>query len=99
MRETELRSVLLVKAIEETPGAELLIPDADRKAAAREARRDAGESDAELKAGDALPGRAQRMLAARARVLAAPVVTRHPFVESVLDAASGPTWLAWALSC
>ncbi|HYI86045.1 MAG TPA: DUF2868 domain-containing protein [Burkholderiales bacterium] len=99
MREGKLRPVLLVKAIEETDGTELLIPDADRKAATREARRDAGDEAAadELNDASALPGRAQRMLAARAEVLLAPVVSRHPFVETVSNLASGPRGLGWAL--
>ena len=46
MREDELRSILLVKAIEETDGAGTLLPPADRVAAAREARRAAGEAPA-----------------------------------------------------
>jgi hypothetical protein len=99
MREAALRSVLIVKAIEETEGTEFLIPEADRKAAAREARRDAGASASadESTENAALPRRAQRMLAARADVLLAPVIGRHPFIESVSKLASGPTSIGWAL--
>ncbi len=99
MREGTLRSVLLVKAIEETGGTELLITDADRKAATREASRDAGVTPTghALNEGSALPGRAQRMLAARAEVLLAPVVAHHPFIEHVSNLASGPASVGWVL--
>src|SRR5688572_31735798 len=88
MREDELRSILLVKAIEEADGSETLLPPADRLAASREASRAAGDAPA---AG-----------VARARILLAKVVARHPFVESVMNlsggsAAAGAVLLALAL--
>ena len=75
MREDELRSILLVKAIEETDGAGTLLPPADRVAAAREASRAAREAPA---AG-----------AERARILLAKVVARHPFVNTVWRISGG----------
>lgn len=75
MREDELRSILLVKAIEETDGAGTLLPPADRVAAAREASRAAGDAPA---AG-----------VERARILLAKVVARHPFLNTVSSLAGG----------
>jgi hypothetical protein len=81
MREDELRSILLVKAIEETDREGTLIPAADRVSAAREAKR-AGEADA------------HRMLARRAEALLGKVVVRHPFVADILRHAGGMPWMA-----
>ena len=95
MREEALRTVLLVKAIEETDRAGTLLPLADRAAATRDAARAAGaaatpELDVEAAA---LPGKAQRVLAARAALLRRQLGTRHPFVETVLALSSGPGWV------
>lgn len=76
MREDELRSILLVKAIEETDSAGTLLPPADRAAAAREAHRAAGDD-------------AQRMGVERARILLAKVVARHPFLNTVSSLSGG----------
>jgi hypothetical protein len=78
MREHELRSILLVKAIEETDGAGTVLPPADRAAAAREASRAAGEGAA-----------ASELGVARARILLAKVVARHPFVDTVSNLSGG----------
>jgi hypothetical protein len=80
MREDELRSILLVKAIEESDREGTLIPAADRLGASREAKR-AGEGDA------------SRMLARRAAALLEKVIVRHPFIEDVLRHAGGVAWL------
>ena len=90
MREDGLRSILLVKAIEETDGAGTLLPPADRVAAAREARRAAGEA-AQSKAMDegALSEAAQRVGVERARILLAKVVARHPFLNTVSNLSGG----------
>jgi hypothetical protein len=95
MREQALRSVLLVKAIEEADRTGTLIPAADRAAATREASRSAGA----VPAGDAaaLSGSAQRMLAARAQLLRQRIAARHPFVDSVVELARGPAWIGWLL--
>jgi hypothetical protein len=76
MREDELRSILLVKAIEESDSAETLLPPADRAAAAREAHRAARDD-------------AQRMGVERARILLAKVVARHPFLDTVSRLSGG----------
>jgi hypothetical protein len=69
MREDALRSILLVKAVEEADREGTLLPAADRAAATRDAVRERGEStaaaDTALPAG-LLPTRAADLLAARA---------------------------------
>jgi len=82
MREDELRSILLVKAIEESDREATLIPAADRISASREAKR-AGEGDAD------------RMLARRAEALLAKVLVRHPFVEDIVRHAGGVAGVGW----
>jgi hypothetical protein len=98
MRDDTLRSVLLVKAIEESDRAGEIIPLADRAAASREALREKSVDEAaEVGADESiLPRKAQRLLAARARRLRDALVARYPFLDTVLRVASGPTWLAWA---
>jgi hypothetical protein len=99
MREAQLRTVLLVKAIEETDGTERLIPEAERKAATREAARNTGDAttaDASHP-GAQLSRRAQRMLAERAELLLEPVRNDHRFVDSVLRMAGGSASLGWLL--
>ena len=91
MREDELRSILLIKAIEETDGTGTLLPPADRVAAAREAYRAAREAaGSESMEQGALSKAAQRMGAERARILLGRVVARHPFLSTVSSLAGGP---------
>ena len=95
MREEALRTVLLVKAIEETDRSGTLLPLADRAAATRDAARAAGTAAPEVDVeAAALPGKAQRVLAARAALLRRQVGARHPFIETVLALAGGPGWFA-----
>ena len=90
MREDELRSILLVKAIEETDGAGTLLPPADRVAASRDARRAAREAaGSEGMEQGALSEAAQRMGVERARILLAKVVVRHPFLNTVATLSAG----------
>ena len=100
MHEEALRSVLLIKAIEESDRAGTLVPAAERLAASREARRSAGApappGDREA-ASAALPGEAQRLLALRAGILERHVVARHPFVGTALAVAAGPAWVGLLL--
>ena len=97
MREEALRSVLLIKAIEEIDRAGTLVPAAERLAAAREARRGVGDSttnegtDSNERA--ALSESAKCMLAARADTLLKQVVARHPFVGTVMATVGGPAWV------
>ena len=80
MKEEELRTVLLVRAVEEADTAGRMVPPADRIAAAREAKRQGGDDD--------------RMLASRARQLLSQLAIRHPVLQSVHSLASGVSWTA-----
>lgn len=83
MREEELRTVLLVKAVEEADREGTVVHAADRKSAAREAQR-------------RFPAAGMRsLLSARAAALLARIAARHPVVQTVLALANGPAWLAW----
>ena len=100
MRETELRPVLLVKAIEEADAEGTLLPSADRLAAAREAKRDAPPRGALRLEQGRLPPDAQRLLLARARILLGQLRARHPFVEEIVAFAPGAAvTLAVSLIC
>ena len=96
MRERSLRSILLVRAIEEADRTGTLIPVADRVAATREASRDRAPSAPPE--GGALRGGAQRMLAARAEALRRRIVQRHPFVDTVFELARVPAWVGGLLA-
>jgi uncharacterized protein DUF2868 len=97
MRESELRPVLLVKAIEESDREGAVIAPADRVAATREAVRAAPVAREALRLeGGRLPAGAQRLLVLRARTLLAQLRVRHPFVEELLAFASA-RWVAIAL--
>ncbi len=97
MQEEALRSVLLIKAIEEIDRAGTLVPAAERQAAAREARRNTGDATGVEEANiewATLPKAAQRMLVARASTLLKQIVARHPFVDTMLGVAGGPMWIS-----
>jgi len=97
MRESDLRPVLLVKAIEEADTDATLLPLADRAAASRDAKREA-PPPAPLRLEEGLlPVAGERLLAARARRLLAQLETRHPFVREIADFAPGK-WL-WSALC
>ena len=96
MRERALRSVLLIKAVEEADREGTLLPAADRAAATRDAARGRSEGSAAAGAqGPAGPlsAEAQRLLATRAQLLHARLAARVPVVDSVLTLAGGPWWL------
>jgi hypothetical protein len=96
MRERALRSVLLIKAVEEADREGTLLPAADRAAATREAARGRSEAS-EPAGGDARTGplspESQRLLAARAQLLHSRLAARVPAVGSVLALAGVPSWL------
>jgi Protein of unknown function (DUF2868) len=96
MREDALRSILLVKAVEEADREGTLLPAADRAAATRDAVRERGEStaaaDTALPAG-LLPTRAADLLAARARLQRARLAARFPVVDTVLALGGGVRWV------
>ena len=89
MRESELRPVLLVKAIEEADEGGTLIAPADRLAAARDAKREAPPGGVLRLEGGRLPPQAQRLLRARAAILLGQVRARHPFVEEIVAFSPG----------
>ena len=96
MREKLLRSVLMVKAIEDVDRAGTILPPADRAHATREAMRapgisrgDAGSEVDEAKIARALGERAERLLG--------PLVERYPIVAEVLGRTRTPAWILAAL--
>jgi Protein of unknown function (DUF2868) len=96
MRERELSTVLLIKAVEDADREGTLLPAADRAAATRDAARGRSEpsaaAGADVRAGP-LSREAQRLLATRAQLLHARLAARVPVVDSVLTLAGGPWWL------
>ncbi len=99
MQEDALTSVLLIKAVEETDRAGILIPPADRAAATREAIRDVGGNalmDGGI-TGARLSQAAQHLLIRRAEPLRRQLVVRYPFADSLLGLAHGPAWAGWLL--
>jgi hypothetical protein len=93
MRESDLRPVLLVRAIEESDGDASLLPPADRAAAAREAKRAAPPRGALRLEEGGLPRDAERLLAKRAQILVSQLRVRHPFVQDIVSFAPG-WWIA-----
>ena len=83
MKEEELRTVLLVKSVEEADTTGRMMPPADRTTAAREAKRQGGDDD--------------RLLATRARQLLAQLAIRHPVLQGVHSLAGGVSWTTWLL--
>lgn len=91
MRETILREVLLVKAIEEADRTGSLLPFGDRERAAREALRSAGVG-AEAGARGGLTPALEEALAVRASRLLHPLRDRHPVLREVLLRSRPPVW-------
>ena len=91
MRESALREVLLVKAIEEDDRSGALIPFGDRERAAREALRSAGVGADDAGRSGLTPA-FERALADRASRLAQPLLGRHPVLGDILLRARGPAW-------
>jgi hypothetical protein len=96
MREDTLRTVLMVRAVEEVDRAGTILPSGDRAQATRDAVRALGEGveEATLIADDRLLGRA---LGERAERLARPLVERFPIVEEALGRTRTPAWALAAL--
>jgi hypothetical protein len=96
LRERALRTVLLVKAIEETDRAGELLPPADRVAATRDVLRDEPGLRGALEAPQ--PGPAwERFLAARADRLRRRLAPRHPIVQRLAGDAGGAAWFGRAV--
>jgi len=96
MRESALREVLLVKAIEEADRTGALLPFGDRERAARESLRSAGLGTEEISRGRFTPA-FERALAARAALLTPPLLDRHPVLRDVLRRSSRPAWVGLVL--
>jgi hypothetical protein len=96
MRERELSTVLLIKAVEEADREGTLLPVADRASATRDAARaesETGRAPAPDTATGPLSAPAQRLLVARAQLLRARLTARVPVVDSLLALAGGPWWI------
>ena len=96
MREELLRSVLMVKAIEDVDRAGTILPPGDRAQATREAMRelgiapeDAGPAFDDTKLAQALGNRAERLLG--------PLLERHPIVGEALGRTRTPAWILASL--
>jgi len=85
MRADDLRTVLLVKAVEDIDRAGTLLPHADRVAAARAARREHSQASA-----------IEVLLTARATRLLPRVLDRGPVVAWLLSITREPRWIAAA---
>lgn len=96
MRESALREVLLVKAIEEADRTGSLLPFGDRERAARESVRSAGLGTEEISRGRFTPA-TEAALAARASQLAQPLLERHPVLRDVLRRSRLPPWANFVL--
>lgn len=92
MREELLRSVLMVKAIEDVDRAGSILPPGDRAHATREAMREAG-----IAPEDAGPGiddaKLARAVGNRAERLLGPLVERYPIIGEVLGRTRAPAWI------
>jgi len=96
MREQTLRSVLMVKAVEDVDHAGAIIPPGDRAQATRAALRALGITPE--RAGDgADDATVARALGDRAERLVGPLVERHPVVGEALGRTRTPTWILLAL--
>jgi hypothetical protein len=89
MREETLRSVLLVKAIEDVDRAGTIIPVGDREQATRDTLRSLGTAAESVAGDDARVGAA---LGDRAARLIGPLEERFPIVTEVLGRTRTPAW-------
>ncbi len=96
MRESNLRDVLLVQAIEEADLEGTVLPRADREQSTRAALRDTPLGPEDFQDGRASP-RALATLAARAAALRGRLVARFPVIERVMRGAYAVGWLDAAM--
>ena len=94
--ERALRTVLLIRSIDEGDKAFEVLSEAERSDATRAAAEGAGEITQGL-AGPSLPPAAERMLVRRAELLLTKLKTRAPVIPRVLELSSGVYWLGSAL--
>lgn len=95
MRERVLRSVLMVKSVEDVDGAGTILPPGDRAHATRDSIR-ALDISADTTAAGADDRLLARFLGDRAERLVAPLVERYPIVAEVLGRSRTPAWILLA---
>ena len=93
MHHRELRTVLLIQAIEETDRAGEVIPLADRADASRAIIRESSSKRIEAQPSAALSAQSQKFLVKRSERLFDRLRLRSPAVMHVLALAGGLTWL------
>ena len=93
MHHRELRTVLLIQAIEETDRAGEVIPLADRADASRAILRESSSKRIEAQPSAALSAQSRRFLVKRSERLFDRLRLRSPAVMHVLALAGGLTWL------
>jgi hypothetical protein len=96
MHETALRTVLLIRAIDESDQAGEVLSLAERAEATKQAAQSAGEIPNGL-AGASLPAAAERLLIKRADLLLDKLVARSPVIARVIGSAGGTRWLTATL--
>jgi hypothetical protein len=88
MRAYELRTILLIQAVEESDTKGELLPLAERDAVTRQVLREAGAAS-EFFAGDGLSDVGERMLVRRSRELQARLSLRAPIIDRLLAESVG----------
>jgi hypothetical protein len=96
MHAPALRTVLLIRSIDEGDKTGEVLSLADRAQATQTASTQAGAIPNTL-SGSSLPPAAERLLVRRAELLLHKLETRAPVIATVLDLAAGASWLAPAL--
>jgi hypothetical protein len=96
MREQGLRTVLLVRSVEETDADGVVLPLADRAEATRATLRDAPDLREALGRPDPVPG-FERFLERRATRLLGRLQSRHPALATLARGAERTAWLGRAL--
>jgi hypothetical protein len=96
MHAPALRTVLLIRSIDEGDKAGEVLSLADRAEATKAASSQAGAIPNTL-SGSSLPPAAERLLVRRAELLLGKLETRAPVIGTVLDLAAGASWLGPAL--
>jgi len=96
MHAAALRTVLLIRSIDEGDKDGEVLSLADRAESTQVASSHAGDIPSTL-SGSTLPPAAERLLVRRAELLLDKLATRAPVIGTVLDLAAGASWLAPAL--
>jgi hypothetical protein len=96
MRERVLRTVVLVRSVEETDADGVVLPLADRAEATRATLRDAPDLREAVGRPDPLPG-FERFLERRAQRVLGRLQPRHPVLGALVDTGGRTAWLGRAL--